>query len=60
MLMPYAAGVLGGAYGLRVAFVMVPVGLALLATLLAVLARRLVRVAELSPTSFNAQGSRTT
>jgi fucose permease len=46
MLMPYAAGVLGGAYGLRVSFLLVPVSLVLLATLLGVLARRLGRVAE--------------
>jgi len=39
MLMPYAAGVLGGAYGLRVSFVLVPVSLVLLATLLGVLGR---------------------
>jgi fucose permease len=41
MLMPYAAGVLGAAYGLRVSFLLVPVSLVLLAALLAVLARRL-------------------
>jgi fucose permease len=41
MLMPYAAGVLGGAYGLRVSFMLVPASLVLLATLLGVLMRRL-------------------
>ena len=46
MLMPYAAGVLGGAYGLRVSFVLVPVSLVLLATLLGVLARQLGRATE--------------
>jgi fucose permease len=46
MLMPFAAGVLGGAYGLRVSFLLVPVSLVLLATLLGVLVRRLARVVE--------------
>ena len=43
MLMPYAAGVVGGGYGLRVSFVLVPVSLVVLATLLGVLARQIRR-----------------
>jgi len=41
MLLPYLTGVLGGAYGLRGSFVIVPVALALLGTLLGVVRGRL-------------------
>ena len=41
MLLPYATGVLGGAYGLRGSFLLVPAALVLLAALLGVVTRRL-------------------
>jgi fucose permease len=44
MLMPYAAGVLGNAYGLRGSFVLVPAALASLAVLLIAVSRRLTPV----------------
>jgi fucose permease len=40
MLLPYVAGLLGSAYGLRTAFMLVPAALVLLALLLSVAARR--------------------
>ena len=45
MLLPWIAGVIGGAYGMRGSFVIVPVALVILALLLTVLSRRL-RVAS--------------
>ncbi len=41
MLLPYAAGILGGKYGMRGSFVIVPVALVMLAGLLGILSRRL-------------------
>lgn len=41
MLLPWLAGVIGSAYGMRASFVIVPVALLLLATLLGVLSRAL-------------------
>ena len=41
MLLPWLAGVIGGAYGMRGSFLIVPVALVLLALLLAILTRRL-------------------
>jgi FHS family glucose/mannose:H+ symporter-like MFS transporter len=41
MLLPWLTGVLGGAYGMRGSFVIVPVALVTLATLLGILSRRL-------------------
>jgi fucose permease len=41
-LLPYATGVLGAQYGLRGSFLIVPTALVLLATLLAIVTRRLV------------------
>jgi fucose permease len=41
MLLPWLAGVIGGAYGMRGSFVIVPVALVLLAILLNMLSRRL-------------------
>jgi hypothetical protein len=41
MLMPYAAGVLGAAHGLRTAFLLVPIALVVLALQLASLSRRI-------------------
>ena len=41
MLLPYATGVLGGIYGLRASFLIVPTALVLLAVLLGVVTRRL-------------------
>ena len=41
MLLPYATGVLGGTYGLRGSFLLVPAALVLLAALLGIVARRL-------------------
>jgi MFS transporter, FHS family, glucose/mannose:H+ symporter len=49
MLMPYAGGVLGGAYGLRVTFLLVPISLVLLFLFLGILVRRLGRVATPLP-----------
>ena len=46
MLLPYATGLLGTAYGLRGSFLIVPVGLALLATLLGIASTRLARQAS--------------
>ena len=41
MLLPYVAGILGGSYGMRGSFIIVPAGLTILALLLAILSRRL-------------------
>jgi MFS transporter, FHS family, glucose/mannose:H+ symporter len=41
MLLPYAAGILGGSYGMRGSFVIVPAALVMLAGLLGILSRRL-------------------
>ena len=46
MILPYATGLLGTAYGLRGSFLIVPVGLALLATLLGLASTRLARQAS--------------
>ena len=41
MLLPWLAGVLGGSYGMRVSFVIVPAAILVLAALLGILSRRL-------------------
>jgi fucose permease len=41
MLLPWLAGVLGGIYGMRGSFLIVPAALLILATLLGILPRRL-------------------
>ncbi|HZJ00775.1 MAG TPA: MFS transporter [Gemmatimonadaceae bacterium] len=41
MLLPWLAGVVGGSYGMRASFVIVPVALVILATLLSILSRSL-------------------
>ena len=46
MLLPWLAGVLGGVYGMRGSFVIVPVALATLAILLVILSRRLGATSE--------------
>jgi fucose permease len=41
MLLPWLAGVIGGGYGMRASFMIVPAALVVLALLLAILSRRL-------------------
>ncbi|MGH7638273.1 MAG: MFS transporter [Gemmatimonadaceae bacterium] len=49
MTLPYVTGVLGGSYGLRGSFLIVPLALVLMATLLGIVSRRLAPAASAAP-----------